>query len=252
MHPVLFKLGSLQIHTYGVLVALGFMFGLMLAARQAKKEGIAPQTISDLGLWLVVAGMLGGKLFHILFYWHDFIEAWHAIGIASLREGFVFFGGFIAAAATAVLYARRKHLPLAKLADSFAAPLALGHGFGRLGCFFEGCCYGKVCHLPWAIHFPGGHPTHGLPVQPTELYESFANFALFAGLTLFYRHKKFDGQVWWLYVLFYSVLRFTIEFARGDYDVHYLGIFTSAQLIAVVLFLAAVAGLIWTPKPVSR
>jgi phosphatidylglycerol:prolipoprotein diacylglycerol transferase len=252
MHPVLFKLGALEIHTYGVLVAFGFMIGLTLAARRAKTVGIAPESISDLGLWLIVAGMLGGKLFHALFYWRDVVANWQAAGVASLREGFVFFGGFIGAVVTAVLYARRKRLPLAKLADAFAAPLALGHAFGRLGCYFEGCCHGKLCELPWAAHFPLTHSTRGLPVHPTQLYEMLANLALFLGLLVFDRRKKFDGQVWWLYLLGYSVLRFVIEFTRGDYGTRYLGIFSSAQLIASLLFVIALAGLAWSAKSSAR
>ena len=97
MHPVFFRLGSLEIHTYGVFVAAGFLFGILNAAYRAKTEGIEPERINDLGIWLMIAGILGGKLFHILFFRQDFIAAWRATGLASLREGFVFFGGFIAA-----------------------------------------------------------------------------------------------------------------------------------------------------------
>src|ERR1041385_3698427 len=95
MHPILFHIGSFEIHTYGVLVALGFLLGLMSAARRAKSEGIDPERINDLGVWLIVAGMAGGKLFHIIFFWHEFLQGWREAGIASLREGFVFYGGFI-------------------------------------------------------------------------------------------------------------------------------------------------------------
>jgi phosphatidylglycerol:prolipoprotein diacylglycerol transferase len=248
MHPILFRIGSLEIHTYGALVACGFMVGLMLAARRAKAEGISQQAISDIGLWLVVGGIVGGKLFHVLFYWRDFLDAWRTGGIASLRQGFVFFGGFIVAVTAAILYARRKQIPLLKLGDAFAAPIALGHFFGRLGCYFEGCCYGKACDLPWGVHFPDTHPTRGMLVHPTELYEAIANLVLFAGLTLYYRHKKFDGQIWWLYLIGYSILRFSIEFTRGDYPTHYFNVFTSAQLIAIVLAGIGIVGLLKTPK----
>jgi phosphatidylglycerol---prolipoprotein diacylglyceryl transferase len=238
MHPILFRLGSLEIHTYGVLVAAGFLLGLLTAARRAKTAGIDPERINDLGIWLIVAGMTGGKLFHIIFFWHDFVGGWRAAGLASLREGFVFYGGFIAASVATLVYVRAKKLPLAKVADAFAPSVALGHGFGRLGCFFEGCCYGKPCALPWAVRFPFS-PT---PRHPTELYEAAGNFVIFAALAAYYRRRKFDGEVWWLYVLCYGALRFVVEFFRGDYDVHYFGIFTLGQFVAAVMIVVALAG----------
>jgi phosphatidylglycerol:prolipoprotein diacylglycerol transferase len=241
MHPVLFHLGRLAIHTYGVLVAAGFLIGITVAARRAKSEGIEPERIHDLGVWLIVAGMLGGKLFHILFFWNEFIANWRASGVASLREGFVFYGGFICASLATVVYARRKKLPLAKLADAFAPAIALGHALGRLGCFFEGCCYGRACSLPWAVKFPAGHPMDSLPVHPTQLYEAAGNLAIFAALAAF--RKRFDGQVWWLYVLSYGALRFAVEFFRGDYDVRYGGVFTLGHVIAAALIVVALAAL---------
>ena len=264
MHPDFIHLGPLDIHTYGVMVAIGFMVGLWMAARRAPTEGIKSEQIADLGVWLIITGMLGGKLFHIIFFWNDFIEGWTRAGaiasergffehlsgfhlklkvllaeLGSLREGFVFFGGFILASLTAVVYARAKRLSLAKLMDVLAPSAALGHMFGRLGCFFNGCCYGKPCALPWAVQFPRPHLMAGIPVHPTEIYEALGNLAIFLGLTAFYRHKRFDGQIFWMYVLSYGALRFVVEFFRGDYDVHYLGVLTIGHVIALLLVVLA-------------
>jgi phosphatidylglycerol:prolipoprotein diacylglycerol transferase len=239
MHPLFVRLGPLTIHTYGVLVALGFMLGITVAYRNARRAGIDADRIGDLGVWLVLAGMLGGKLFHIIFFWDDFRAGWRAVGIASLREGFVFFGGFIAAMVVTILYTRRKGLPLMKVADAFAPGAALGHAFGRLGCFFEGCCYGRACDLPWAVQFPSSHLAAGFRVHPSQLYEAAGNLVIFAGLSLYARRKRFDGQVWWSYVLAYGALRFVIEFFRGDYETYYFGVFTNAHLIAAGLMVAA-------------
>jgi phosphatidylglycerol---prolipoprotein diacylglyceryl transferase len=242
VHPILFHLGSLEIHTYGVLVATGFLIGITTAAWRAKSEGIEPERINDLGVWLVIAGMVGGKLFHIIFFWHDFLIGWRANGIASLREGFVFFGGFIGASLTTVVYARAKKLSLGKVADALAPSVALGHAFGRLGCFFEGCCFGKACTMPWAVKFPPPHVMAGIPAHPTQLYEAAGNLAIFAALSAYFRHKKFDGQIWWLYILSYGVLRFIVEFFRGDYAVYYFGVFTLGQFIAVGMIVVALVG----------
>ena len=188
--------------------------------------------------------MLGGKLFHIIFFWDDFIAGWHAQGMRSLREGFVFYGGFICATLAAVVYARLKKLPLAKLADIFAPSIALGHAFGRMGCFFNGCCYGKPCSLPWAVKFPPPHLMAGIPVHPTEIYEALGNLLIFAGLSLFYHRKRYDGQVFWLYVLGYGVLRSVVELFRGDYDIFYFGILTVGQLVAMTMIIVSFAALI--------
>ena len=248
MHPVLIRLGTLEIHTYGVLVATGFLAGILTAQHRARRSGLAPERISDLGVWLIVAAMLGAKLFHIVFFWNDFIEGWRATGLASLRAGFVFYGGFLGATAGLLVYARLNKLPAWQLADVLAPSGALGHAFGRLGCFFEGCCYGKACALPWAIHLPG----HATAVHPTQLYEAAGNLVIFAGLSAYYRRRRFASQICWLYVLSYGVLRFGVEFFRGDYDVHYFGVLTIAHIMAGVLILVAVAGLILYGKTGAR
>jgi phosphatidylglycerol:prolipoprotein diacylglycerol transferase len=243
MHPILIHMQWLDIHTYGVLVAAGFLIGLAVAAHRARREGLPPEQVSDLGVWLIVSGMLGGKLFHIVFFWNDFIAGWHEEGLRSLREGFVFYGGFIAATLTAVGYTRAKRLPLAKLADLMAPCVALGHALGRLGCFFNGCCYGKACSLPWAVTFPPPHTMAGIPVHPTQLYEVIGNAGLFFGLSAFAKHKRFNGQVWWLYVLGYGVLRFIVECFRGDYERHYFGVFTIGQAVATAMIVVALIAL---------
>jgi phosphatidylglycerol:prolipoprotein diacylglycerol transferase len=252
VHPEFIRLGPLVIHTYGVLLAIGCVVGLAVAARRARSEGIDPERIADLGAWLIVSGMLGGKLFHIIFFWDDFIAGWRANGVSSLREGFVFYGGFIVASLVAIAYARLKRLPLAKLTDVLAPSVALGHAFGRVGCFFNGCCFGRACALPWAVKFPSPHVMAGIPVHPTELYEVLGNLMIFAGLSAFYRHKRFDGQIWWWYVLGYGVLRFLVDFFRGDYATHYFGVLTIGQLIAMTMIVVAAAALVLIPQHAER
>jgi phosphatidylglycerol:prolipoprotein diacylglycerol transferase len=248
VHPEFIRLGPLDIHTYGVFVALGFIVGLAVATRRARSEGINPERIADLGMWLIISGMLGGKLFHIIFFWDDFLYGWRQEGVRSLREGFVFYGGFIAASLTAVAYTTVKKLPFFRVADVFAPSIALGHAFGRMGCFFNGCCYGKPCSLPWAVTFPPPHIMAGIPVHPTEIYEALGNLVIFAGLSAVYRYKRADGQIWWLYVLSYGVLRFIVEFFRGDYDTHYFGVLTLGHLVAITMISVAAVALALLPR----
>ena len=243
MHPIFLRTPWLVIHTYGVLVAAGFLIGLAVAARLVRREGLPSETIADLGVWLILAGMASAKLFYIVFFWQDFLAGLHTEGVRSLREGFVFYGGFIGASLATVVFTRRRRLSLWKIGDACAPGAAIGHAFGRVGCFFNGCCYGKPCSLPWAVRFPAPHPMAGIPVHPTEIYEALGNIVIFLALTRFYRRKRFDGQVWWWYVLSYGVLRFVVEFFRGDYERYYFGVFTIGHAIAAVMVVVAVIAL---------
>lgn len=244
MHPILIRTPWLHIHTYGVLVAAGFLVGLTVAARRAKTEGIDPDHITDLGVWLIISGMAGAKILHMILYWPDVVAGWRQSGVKSLREGFVFYGGFIGASLAAILYARVKRLPLWKIADACAPSVALGHAFGRVGCFFNGCCYGKACTLPWAVRYPHDHVMQSVPVHPTQIYEAVGNVGIFLALSAFYRHKRFDGQIWWLYVLSYGLLRFVVEFFRGDYGKYYFSVFTTAHFIAALMIVVAGVALV--------
>lgn len=246
MHPTFVQLGPLTIATYGVMVALGFLVGLGFASRQARAEGIAPAVMQRLGAWLVVSGILGGKLFYVMFFWPDFVAGWQERGWGSLREGFVFFGGFLLAAAGLVIFARRERLPLGALADALAPGLALGHGLGRLGCFFNGCCYGSPTSLPWGVTFPPPHVMAGVTVHPTQLYEAAGNLLIAVGLWCWRPHRRFAGQLAWGYAFLYGALRLGVEFFRGDYPRRFVWDMTLGQIIAVGVMIVAVVGHEWS------
>jgi phosphatidylglycerol---prolipoprotein diacylglyceryl transferase len=224
MHPEAFQVGGLTVYWYGVLVAAGFLAGLWTASRRAPRSGISGNQILDLGPWLIVGAVVGGRLLFVVSYWREDFAGhpwWEVFMIR--RGGLVFYGGFAGAALAHVLYCRIKRLPFWKLADILAPSIALGYFFGRLGCLMTGCCYGAVCELPWAIQFPIGHASHPHPVHPTQLYEAAAGLIMYAGLAWLYRRKHFEGQIFALYLMANGGLRFGIEFFRGDYPVRYLG-----------------------------
>jgi prolipoprotein diacylglyceryl transferase len=150
----------------------------------------------------------------VISYWKQDFAGQPLWEIFNIRSGLVFYGGLIGASIGTILCTRRNKLPLWKIADILAPSIALGHAFGRIGCLMTGCCYGRASSLPWAIQFPKEHATGGLPVHPTQLYESALNFLLFLGLSWFHPRKKFDGHVFATYLIAYAILRGVVEIFR--------------------------------------
>jgi phosphatidylglycerol---prolipoprotein diacylglyceryl transferase len=235
VHSTAFNIGSLTVHWYGIFVALAFVVGLLTASRRARRAGIAPEKIYDLGPWLIVGGVLGGRVLYVISYWREDFAANPFPEIFMIQHGgLVFYGGLIGSTAATIFYIRLKKLPLWKMGDVLAPSIALGYAIGRIGCLMNGCCYGRACSLPWAIHFPPGHATHGMPVHPTEIYDSLLNLIFYGYLAWLFRRKKFDGQVFAVYLVGYAILRSFVEYFRGDYPVHYLGGWaTPAQLVSM-------------------
>ena len=247
MHPILFKIGPLTIHTYGFLVAVGFLIGLGLAARQAKKEGIPSNKIIDLGFYILLAAIIGSRLFFILINFSHYMK--NPLDIFKIWEGgLVFYGGVLLAVPVAIWYVKKSALGIWSTADLLAPSIAIGYATGRLGCFSAGCCYGKpAVGLPWAVTFtdPQSLAIIGVPLHPTQLYASSGAFIIFLILITLRKYKSFDGQLFFTYLLLYSVLRFIVEFFRGDMNRGFIIYNISlAQAIGILMFLVAVAGLI--------
>lgn len=246
MHPIALELGALKIHWYGVLLAIGFLSGLWTAARRAPLTGITPDKISDAGIWLIIGAVLGARILFVATYWRDSFAGepiWEIFMIQ--KGGLVFYGGLIGAAVACILFCRRYKLALWKVADVLAPSIALGYVFGRLGCFMNGCCFGRACNLPWAIKFPenpNGGPPPGVPLHPTQIYDSLLNLGLYLLLAWLYRRKKFDGQVFAAYLLCYAVTRSIAEAFRGDYtESHRYGVLTPAHLVSIGILVTGAA-----------
>jgi phosphatidylglycerol:prolipoprotein diacylglycerol transferase len=205
---------------------------------------VGGEQIADLTVpWLLLGSIVGARVMFVATYWRDEFAGkplWEIFMIQ--RGGLVFYGGLIGAALSVIGYARLKHLPLWKLADILAPSVALGSVFGRIGCLLNGCCFGRACDLPWAIRFPLDHHTGGHPVHPTQVYDAALNLLLYLGLAWVFRaRRKFDGQIFAIYLMCYAVTRSTVEFFRGDYsDAHLHGRFTPAHLLSVGIFVAGI------------
>jgi phosphatidylglycerol:prolipoprotein diacylglycerol transferase len=251
---IAFKLGPLTVHWYGILVAMGFIAGLWTAARRGKIYGIAPEKVYDLGPWLIVGALIGARTLYVISYWREEFASKPFYEIFMVQHGgLVYYGGLIGAVVAGLIHLRIKKLSVWKIADVMAPSIALGYVFGRIGCLMNGCCYGRECHLPWAITYPAGHTTHGLPVHPTQIYDSLLNLGLYLLLAWFYRRKKFDGQVFALYLIGYALLRSLVEYFRGDYPIHYLGGWaTPAQLVSIGIITGGLLLLFLLPRPQTK
>jgi phosphatidylglycerol:prolipoprotein diacylglycerol transferase len=253
MQDVAFRIGSLTIHWYGILLAFGFWIGLWNAGRRGLQVGIAPEKIWDVGLWIIAGTVVGARALFVVSYWENFAGQ-PLTEIFMIRHGgLVYYGGLIGASLAVILYSYWKKLALWKLADVLAPSVALGYVFGRFGCLMHGCCFGRPTELPWSIRFPTDHPTAGISVHPTQVYDSILNLGLFAALNWLHSRKRFDGQVFAAYLMGYAVLRSLVELFRGDYPVHYLGGWaTQAHLISIMIFAAGLALYIQRSRPAIK
>jgi phosphatidylglycerol:prolipoprotein diacylglycerol transferase len=242
MHPILLELGSITLYTYGFFVALGFFTAIIVSRTFAKKNDIDPQIMTDLVFTILVSALIGARLMYVIinfgYYKNDLIA------IFKLWDGgLVFYGGFIVAVFGSYIFIKIKKLELWRTADIIAPSIALGHAVGRVGCFFAGCCYGKECTVPWAVTFsdPASLAPLGVLLHPTQLYSVFSNFLLFLILLFIYKLKKFHGQVFFSYLLIYSIFRSYIETFRGDFRGDFFGFPISvSQGISLIIGLISI------------
>jgi phosphatidylglycerol:prolipoprotein diacylglycerol transferase len=251
MLPVLFRIGSFYVPTYGVLVAIAFLTGLAITVRLAQRLGLPPDKIANAAVYCAIAGMAGAKLFMFLFDIGDYIrDPGQIFSMATLQAAGVFHGGFIVALLFAYWYLRRHKLPMLKTMDVFAPGIVIGQAIGRLGCFAAGCCWGKVCYLPWGVRFRSDFAAPvplDKPLHPVQLYESAADLAIFFVLYRLVGRTKRPGQVIGLYLVLYSIARFIIEFYR-EHEQPLVGPFSITQWIALALLAFGAALLIRVKK----
>jgi phosphatidylglycerol:prolipoprotein diacylglycerol transferase len=244
VHSVAFELFGFTVYWYGILAAVAFLVAFGTASRRAPREGLSSEAVMNLTPWIIGGAIIGARLLYVITFWNKEFAGKPWTEIFNMRSGLVYYGGLIGSSLATIFYCRREKLPLWKMADVIAPSIALGHGFGRFGCLMTGCCYGLPTNLPWAIHFPKEHWTHGIGVHPTQIYEAGLNFCLYAGLMWLYRRKKFDGQIFAAYLICYSVLRSFVEIFRGDYEKHYLGgLTTPGQTVSI--FIMAAGLILW-------
>ena len=254
MHPDLISIGFLHIKTYGACMALGFLAAWQVLAWLCRRTGRSPDLLTGLVTWMMVCGVVGARAAYVIEHWHQEFAAHPERIIRVDQGGLMFYGGLILAIGVFLLWCRLKKERILPLADMMTTVIPLGHAFGRIGCFFYGCCYGRVSQAACAVRFPRGSPAWyeqlnagligadaqaSLSVLPTQLFEAAAVATLFVVLLWVYCRfwKRRPGLTTGVYLMGYAVVRFGMEVLRGDPRAA-IGPFSIGQTISLALLLA--------------
>jgi phosphatidylglycerol:prolipoprotein diacylglycerol transferase len=237
------------------MLALSFLLGIYLARGRAPGRGLQPHQVVDLSVYILIAAIVGARLFYIVVHPEQFRDnPLDAINVVKGIAGLTMYGGLIFATIVSLWYMHRKKIAAWRMADVMAPSLALGLGLTRIGCFLNGCCHGGPTDLPWGCVFPAnnssvaGYYFPGQAIHPTQLYESLFGFTLFGLFLLLDRKRKFDGFLFWFFVLLYSTFRFMIDFIRfyeSEMIVNQAAhSFSWTQIISLALFLISISMLV--------
>ena len=242
MKPILFSIGNFHLYSFGLMVALGVLVSIFLMERRAARFGFPSQEmILDFVFVAVASGFLGARIDYVFQNFSYYSQ--HPLEVFAFWEGgLIFYGGLVGSFSALIIFCRMKKVSFVKVLDFLLPYVALSHAFGRMGCFFNGCCGGKVCDLPWAVRFPGTE----FSVHPTQLYEVALDLLLFVALSYYYSRNQKQaqqnpGQTAILYFFGYGLLRFITEFFRAGNPS--FGSFTYNQWFSI--FLMAVSAIFY-------
>jgi phosphatidylglycerol---prolipoprotein diacylglyceryl transferase len=218
VHPELFHWGVIHIRSYGLMLAAAFLVGTWLALREARRLHVDEDKLVSVILVVLVSSVLGARALYVLEHVAEFRRQWGSV-LAVWQGGLTLYGGVVAGAIAGLLAARRWGLPMWTVADILTPAFALGTAFGRVGCFLNGCCYGRPTSLPWGVTFPpdsfAGLEFGGAPVHPSQLYFALAGLALF-GITMFLRRRlTVPGTLFWTFLFLFGLIRIPLDFTRA-------------------------------------
>lgn len=237
MYNDLFSIGPLTVHGYGLMIAVGVLAALFVGEARAKKRNMNADVLYIMTFLCVLFGFLSAKILFCIVEWKSFIS--NPLSVLS-SNGFVVYGGIIGGVLTAYLYCRIKKLDFVAYFDLMLPSVALAQGFGRIGCFLAGCCYGRETDSVFGIVFKNSHfAPNGVRLIPTQLISSAGMFAVAAVLFLYARKERRRGRVGALYMILYSVGRFFVEFLRNDFRGE-VGPLSTSQFISLFILVAGI------------
>ena len=251
MHRILFSIGSFSIYSYGAFLALAFIIGIFLAMKEAKKSRENPERILDLSLYVIIGVLVGGRLAYVLTNFNYFMN--NPIKILYFRQGGLsFLGAFLLAFLFGCWYLKKNKLSVWKYADIATPSIALGYAIARIGCFLNGCCYGIISEK-YGIRFPSlnmppaylqqlkdglitSGSTYSLPLIPTQIYSSLYGLLLFFIILRLKKYKKYDGYIFFNFLILYSIFRFIVEFFRFyENSVMIFNFLTITQFVCIII-----------------
>jgi phosphatidylglycerol:prolipoprotein diacylglycerol transferase len=247
MIPTLLQLGPFPIRSYGVMIAISFAIGIWLAVRRGRSRGVDPGRITDLSIVILIASIVGARILYVLPYRDEFaanplrvFEVW--------RGGLTMYGGLAGAILASALFMRAKRMPFWKVADIVAPSVALGLALTRVGCFLNGCCFGVPTTSGWGVRFPpqsaAGSEFYGVPLHPTQLYDSIVGIVLFLVLLVLDGRLRRDGRLFLVFIGLYGISRFFLDRIRYYESVSTVDlgglVFTWNQVLSVALLLGAI------------
>lgn len=243
MYPVLFRIGSLEIRAYGVMIALAFIAATFVGMKEAKRKGYNPEIIQDFLFYAMISGLLGARIYYVLFSEPSWYFGHPFEIIAVWKGGLAIHGGLIAGIITAVWFARKRKIHFWRFADLMAPAMIIGQAVGRGACTLNGCSYGRPTDLPWGIIFTSPDALlppefKGIPLHPTQFYELIIDLGIFLYIWSVRKKVDFDGQLFLKYAMAYGAARFFIEFFRGD-SLMIGGVFRAAQATSILVLFTA-------------
>lgn len=244
MKNELLTIGPFTLYGYGMMIAIGILAAYFTAEYRAKRQKLAYEHVFYLTMWCVVGGFISAKLLFFLTEWKS-VLADPVSYLQNLSDGFVVYGGIIGGILCGYLYCKSRGLAFLKYFDLIMPSIALAQGFGRIGCFLAGCCYGKETDSILSVTFHSSDfAPNGVALIPTQIYSSILDFLHFFLLLYVARNKKKDGQVAACYLIFYSIGRFLLEFLRGDLERGSVGILSTSQFLSI--FVACFGAGLWS------
>jgi phosphatidylglycerol:prolipoprotein diacylglycerol transferase len=225
VHPIAFHYGPFVVRWFSIMLILAFSASIWTAYWRSQSEPMGPKAMSDMFPWIIFGTLCGAHVVYVIGYSTAVTKVDFVLQIIKVWQGgFVFYGGLFGGCLTVLIFSNLKRLRFWSIMDILAPSMVLGSAVGRVGCFLNGCCYGKPSSLPWAVCYPEGHETHpygysATAVHPTQIYEISLELGLYIALEMLYKHKRFNGQVFCTYLIAYSILRAFVEIFRGDYPV---------------------------------
>jgi phosphatidylglycerol---prolipoprotein diacylglyceryl transferase len=229
MYPVLLRLGDFEVTSFGVMIAVAAVAGILIFEREARRSGLAVESTTSAAIAGVVGGLLGAKIVWTI----EFSRTAPILSLLFSRGGLSWFGGLLGGVGTGLWVLHRRRVPIVRALAAATPALAIGHAIGRVGCFLVGDDYGRPTSLPWGVAFPDGRPPTDVPVHPTQLYETALLLPLAWLLIRWRRNGVPDRVVLGRYFMLAGAIRFAIEFIRVNLRI--VGPFTLAQLIALAL-----------------